>query len=205
MPRRAEYRANEHISSQAHPDAYTRPAFSLSNRIRRLFWNICWLLFYRPSPRPFHAWRSFLLRSFGATLGPKCHFYPGAKIWAPWNLFCADHVTAGDGAEIYNPSPMHFESHAILSQNSYVCGATHDYNDPEFPLVSYSMKFGAYSWICARACVAPGVNVAEGAILGMASVATRDLDAWTVYAGSPAVAVRERKRHPEPQAGNPVA
>lgn len=204
MPRRAEYRANEHISGNAHPDAYTRPAFSVSNRLRRMVWNICWLLFYRASPRPFHAWRSFLLRSFGATLGTDCHFYPGAKIWAPWNLVCEDHVSAGDGAEIYNPSPMHFASHAILSQNSYICGATHDYNDPEFPLVSYSMKFGAYSWICARASVAPGINVGEGAVLGMASVATRDLDPWTVYAGSPAVKIRERERHPATDRGGPI-
>ena len=87
---------------------------------------------------------------------------------------------------------MHFGSHAILSQGAYLCGATHDYNDPAFPLLAYEMSFGAYSWICARACVGPGVNVGEGAVLGMASVATRSLEAWTVYAGSPALVVKQR-------------
>jgi len=58
------------------------------------------------------------------------------------------------------------------------------------------MSFGQYAWICARASVGPGVNVGEGAVLGLASVATKDLAPWTVYAGSPATVIRERQRHP---------
>ena len=194
MPRQPHYNAADHISADSIDDPYLRPAFSRKNKLGRLTWNIVWLLLYRPSPRPMHGWRSFLLRSFGAKMGPHCHFYPGSKVWAPWNLICAGHVAAGDGAEIYNPAPMHFGSHAILSQGCYICGATHDFDDPAFPLLAYSMEVGAYAWICARACVAPGVQVGEGAVLGLASVASRDLEPWGVYAGAPAVKVKARKR-----------
>jgi putative colanic acid biosynthesis acetyltransferase WcaF len=200
VPRPADYRASEHISAEGRPDAYTRPAFSFKNRVRRFVWNICWLLLYRLSWRPMHGWRAFLLRLFGAQLGPDCHFYPGSKVWAPWNLICEDHVAAGDGVEIYNPSPVEFGSHVILSQGSYICGATHDYNDPDFPLVAYRMRIEPYAWICARASVGPGVRVGEGAVLGLGSVATRDLQPWTVYNGHPAVAIRERNRTAPPPA-----
>ncbi|HEY8998631.1 MAG TPA: putative colanic acid biosynthesis acetyltransferase [Edaphobacter sp.] len=195
MPKEVHYNAADHISADTAADPYLRPAFSLGSRIRRLIWNLCWLLFYRTSPRPLHAWRSLLLRAFGAKFGPNCHFYPGSKIWAPWNLLCADQVTAADGVEIYNPGPIELGSHAILSQEAYLCGATHDYDDPAFPLIAYRMTIGAYAWICARASVAPGVSVAEGAVLGLGSVATRNLEAWTVYAGSPAVKVKDRRPH----------
>lgn len=195
MPRPVHYNAAEHISADTAADPYQRPAFPLSQRLRRLVWNVCWALLYRTSPRPLHGWRSSLLRLFGATMGPNCHFYPKSKIWAPWNLVCADQVTAADGAEIYNPAPVSFGSHAILSQDAYVCGATHDYDDPAFPLLAYAMTFGAYSWVCARASVAPGVHMGEGAVLGLGSVATRNLEAWTIYAGVPAIKVKERKRH----------
>jgi len=127
-------------------------------------------------------------------MGPDCHFYPGSKVWAPWNLICANSVAVGDGAEIYNPAPIHFGSHAIVSQGAYICGATHDFNDPAFPLLAYSMSIGSYAWISARACVSPGINVGEGAVLGLASVASRDLEPWTVYAGSPAIKVKDRNR-----------
>jgi len=196
MPKQIHYNAAEHIPAETAADPYLRPAFSFRDRLRRLNWNICWSLFYRTSPRPLHSWRSFLLRLFGATLGPNCHFYPRSKVWAPWNLICAEQVTAGDGAEIYNPAPVTLGSHAILSQDAYVCAATHDYDDPAFPLIAYAMDIGAYAWVCARASVAPGVNLGEGAVLGLGSVATRSLDPWTVYAGVPAVKVKDRRQFP---------
>jgi len=56
------------------------------------------------------------------------------------------------------------------------------------------MTVEAYAWICARASVAPGVNIGEGAVLGLASVATHDLEQWGVYVGCPAVRVKERRR-----------
>jgi putative colanic acid biosynthesis acetyltransferase WcaF len=173
-------------------DPYLKPSFSLPNRVRRQAWSVCCALLFRTSPRPFHSWRAFLLRCFGAQLGPSCHFYPKARIWAPWNLVCADGVSLGDEAEIYNPSPVSMGSHAIVSQQAYICGATHDYNDPSFPLISFPMSLGAYSWVGARASVAPGVNVGEGAVLGLGSVATRDLEPWTVYAGVPARRIKQR-------------
>lgn len=171
---------------------YHRASFSRGHRLRRLFWQAVYLLFYRFSPRPFHGWRSLLLRLCGAKMGPGCHFYPSSKVWAPWNLICEDCCTLGDGAEIYNPSPVYLESHCILSQQAYVCGATHDYNDPAFPMISYPMRLGAYSWIGARASVAPGVQVGEGAVLGLGSVAAHDLAPWTVYSGAPAVKIKPR-------------
>jgi putative colanic acid biosynthesis acetyltransferase WcaF len=194
MPRQIHYNAADRISPDTAHDPYLRPSFSFHDKLRRFAWNACWLLCYRISPRPMHSWRSLLLKAFGAKMGPDCHFYPGSKIWAPWNLKCADQVTAGDGTEIYNPAPMQFGSHAILSQGAYICGATHDFEDPAFPLLAYSMAIGPYAWICARASVGPGVNVGEGAVLGLGSVATRDLEPWGVYAGVPALKIKERTR-----------
>lgn len=170
------------------------PQTSLRNRAGRLLWGVVRILLYRPSPRPFHIWRAMLLRAFGAQVGVKCHFYPGSKVWAPWNLRCEDRVTLADGAEVYNPAPIFFGSHAIVSQGAYVCGATHLYNQPQFRMVSFPMTIGPHAWICARAIVGPGVNVGEGAILGLGSVATKHLDAFGVYVGSPARKLKERDR-----------
>jgi len=197
MPRKMLYNAADHISPDSARDPYLRPAFSVGNRLRRVTWNVVWLLLYRPSPRPFHAWRAMLLRLYGATMGPNCHFYPASKVWAPWNLICAEQVTAADDAEIYNPAPISFGGHAILSQGAYVCGATHDYDDPAFPLIAFAMHIGSYAWVCARASVAPGVNVGEGAVLGLGSVASRDLEPWSVYSGVPAIKIKQRRIHGE--------
>ncbi len=189
------HRTIHNIVGEGDDSPYSRASFSRRNRLARLLWQWVYLLLYRTSPRPFHGWRAMLLRLFGATMGPGCHFYPSGKVWAPWNLVCEDHCTLGTGAEIYNPSPIHLESHCVISQEAYVCGATHDYNNPEFPMISYAMRLGAYSWICARASVAPGVTVGAGAVLGLGSVAVRDLEPWSVYSGNPAVKVKDRQMH----------
>lgn len=173
-------------------DPYLSAAFSLRNRALRFAWGIVYALLFRPSPRPLHAWRSFLLRSFGARIAPHVHIYPTARIWAPWNLSCEESATIAEDAVVYNPKPLHMGSHAIVSQQAYLCGATHDYEDPAFPLIAFPTTLGAYSWVCARATVQPNVNLGEGAILGLASVATRDLEPWTVYAGVPAKKIKAR-------------
>lgn len=167
--------------------------------MRRLAWGFIYSVFYRPSPRPFHAWRAMLLRLFGAKLGQRCHCYPKARIWAPWNLICEDSVCVGDGAEIYNPAPLFLASHCIISQGAYICGATREYNDPGFREVHLPMRLGPYSWVCARATVNPGVKVGAGAILALGSIATRDLEPLGIYAGVPARKVKERLPEAVPQ------
>jgi putative colanic acid biosynthesis acetyltransferase WcaF len=176
-------------------DPYLAASFSVENRLVRMLWGIAYTLLFRISPRPLHAWRSFLLRCFGARIGAACHIYPGARIWAPWNLVCGDVVAVADEAVIYNPARVVLGSHSTVSQQAYLCGATHDYDDPRFPLVAAPIEVGDYAWICARATVQPGVRVAEGAVLGLGSVATRDLEPWSVYVGVPARKIKERKRH----------
>ncbi len=175
-------------------DPYLMPSLSLGNRAARALWAVACLLFVRFSPRPCHAWRAAVLRSFGARLGPNCHIYPRARIWAPWNLVCEDAVGIADGVVVYNPAPMHLGSHCVVSQDAYLCGATHDIDDPAFPMVSAPITIGPYAWICARAVVCAGVNVGEGAVLGLAGVATHDLETWTVYGGVPARVIRARKQ-----------
>lgn len=173
-------------------DPFLSPNRPFSDRAKRAIWTLAWITLARFSPRPLHGWRGLVLRAFGARLGASCHIYPGARIWAPWNLVCADVVTVGDGAEIYNPSPITLESHAIVSQGAFLCGASHDHGDPTFPMISAPIRIGPYAWIGARAIVRMGTSVGEGAILGLGSVATRDLDPWSIYAGNPARRVAGR-------------
>lgn len=181
-----------HIAAEIDP--YLQPSMSLRNRAGRALWGLAHLLLIRWTPRPLHAWRAFVLRLFGATLGPHCRIYPAAEIWAPWNLVCEDAVAIANGAVIYNALPMHLGSHATVSQQAYLCGSTHDVDDPAFPMISSPIRLGAYAWVAARAVVCAGVTVGEGAVLGLGSIATRDLKPWTVYAGVPARELRARSR-----------
>lgn len=174
----------------------TEASFTLGNRVARQLWNVVWLLLFRPSPRPAHAWRSLLLRTFGAKLGRQCHIYPGVRVWAPWNLRVGDHVGVADGVTLYNMATIDIGDYAVVSQGAHLCGGTHDYNSANFQLVAHPIRIGAHVWVCAEVFIGPGVSVADGAVVGARSVVTRTLaEPWTVYAGQPCKAVGLRQRH----------
>jgi putative colanic acid biosynthesis acetyltransferase WcaF len=173
-------------------DAYKRPAFTVSDKIRRLVWMFTWFLFCRFTPTPMHTWRSMVLRLFGAKIGASNYIYPNCTIWAPWLLETEEVVTIGGGVEIYNPGGVKLGHHTILSQDAFLCGATHNYQSIDFTYIKKQIITEAYVWICARAVVLPGVHCREGSVLGAASVTGKNMDAWTVYAGNPAVAVKKR-------------
>jgi len=175
-------------------DSYTQATYPLSNRLARLLWSIVYSLLFRNIPRPFHALRSGLLRAFGAQIGKKCRIYPHARAWAPWNLHCEDVVCVADEVELYNPEIITLCSFSTVSQQAYLCSASHDYDDPNFPVISAPIKIGTYAWVCAKATVQMGVTLAEGSVLALGSIATKDLSPWSVYAGIPAKKIKDRNK-----------
>lgn len=173
---------------------------SLANRLGRVLWQVVWALLYRPSPRPLHAWRRLLLRTFGATVGRAARPYPRVRIWAPWNLHMGAHSCLADDVDCYCVATVKLGAHATVSQYSYLCSASHDYRDPAMPLVSGAIIIEEEAWVAADVFVGPGVTVGRGAVVGARSSVFADVPAWTVVAGSPPVARGQRaefSRQPE--------
>ena len=170
------------------------------NKLGRMLWAVVFVLLYRTSPRPCHGWRRFLLRRFGAKVGQRAHPYPHAKIWAPWNLEMADDSCLSDGVDCYCVAPIRLGKSSLVSQRAFLCAATHDYNDPTFPLVPKPIVIADGAWIAAEAFVGPGVTVGEGAVVGARACVVKDVEPWAVMAGNPARMMKRRTlttRHEE--------
>lgn len=178
-------------------DPFTQPSFTLSNRLKRFLWNAIWLSFFRPSPRPFHSWRSFLLSIFGAKIGAHVHIYPSVKIWAPWNLIVGDYVGIGDGCNVYSMDLISIGSYSVISQGTHLCSGSHDFNSSNFQLISSPIKIGENVWLCAESFVNPGVEIADGTVVGARSVVSKTVSqSWCVWAGVPIrkIGVRNKEK-----------
>lgn len=61
-------------------------------------------------------------------------------------------------------------------------------------LTAAPVALGEYSGLCTSSTVLPGVTLHEGAVAGAHSLVTRDCDAWTIYGGTPAKAIKDRAK-----------
>lgn len=168
------------------------PSFSLTNKLVRVLWGITWLVFGRFTPPPLHRWRAFVLRCFGARLGPNVRIYGSAKIWLPANLEVGEGTLIGPRVRLYNQGRITIGRDVVISQDASLCASSHDVEDPAFPLILRPIRIGDQSWIAAETFVGPGVTVEEGAVLGARGCAMKDLESWTYYRGNPAIALKKR-------------
>lgn len=165
---------------------------SRANKAVRVLWQVVYLLLFRPSPRPCHGWRRFLLRMFGAQLGKNTKVAASAIVWAPWNLSMEDNSTIADRVDCYCVAPIHIGSHSTVSQYSFLCAATHDFEHPNMLLTTAPITIGRQVWVCADVFVAPGVEIGEGSVVGARSSVFKSLPAWKVCSGNPAIPRRDR-------------
>lgn len=169
-----------------------RSSHSLRNKMERVLWGIVWRLLYRPSPRPFHAWRRLLLRMFGAEIGSGARPYPAAKIWLPRNLTMGAHSRLANDVDCYCVADVEIGAHVVVSSYSFLCTATHDYEHPHFPLKTAPIHIEEEAWVAADAFIGPGVTVGKGGVIGARSSVYGDVSSWTVVAGNPASVVKQR-------------
>ncbi|GHC61365.1 WcaF family extracellular polysaccharide biosynthesis acetyltransferase [Roseibacillus persicicus] len=176
-------------------DTFTGPSFSFENRLLRFLWILTWNSLGGWTPIPFFAWRSFLLKRFGAQIGKGVHVYPKVKVWAPWNIALGDEVGVGNGAILYSQDRIEIGNRAVISQGAHLCTGTHDYDKQGFPLVTKPIVIGSNVWVAAEAFVHPGVKIGDGSVVGARSVVTKDLPAWMVCSGFPAKPLKMRKNN----------
>lgn len=175
------------VGRRALPDA--------RDRLFRLIWHIVWLCLYRLSPTPLHGWRCFLLRLFRANIGNGAHPYPSVRVWAPWNLRMGERSCLASGVDCYNVSMIELGADSIVSQRSFLCSASHDYQSPDFSLISGPIVIGRKAWVGAEVFVGPGVSIGDGAVIGARSVVIQDVPSWVVAVGHPTKVIRPRFRN----------
>jgi putative colanic acid biosynthesis acetyltransferase WcaF len=165
---------------------------TLKIKIKRALWAITYSLLFKTSPNPFHKWRILLIRIFGGNISGKARISPKAIITMPWNLEMDDYATLGPYAICYSTAPIKIGKQATVSQYSYLCSGTHDYEDAHFTLYALPIVIDDNAWVAADVFVGPGVTIGEGSVIGSRSSVYKDIPKWKVCVGNPAKPVKDR-------------
>lgn len=157
----------------------------------QIWWCVQATLF-KLSPQVLYAWRIFVLRLFGAKIGNNVIIRPSVTITYPWKLTIGENSWIGDDVVLYSLGEIVIGKNTVISQKSYICTGSHDYNKIDFPIYSQKTTIGNECWLATDVFVAPGISIADGVVVGARSTVIGDLDAFSIYVGSPAKFLKKR-------------
>lgn len=160
--------------------------------LKRALWYVVNRVFFQNYLFPLSGLKRALLRAFGARIGNGVVIKPAVNIKYPWFLRVGNHTWIGEGVWIDNLTQVTIGSHVCLSQGCMLLTGNHNYKKTTFDLETGKITLENGVWIGARAVVGPGVKCHSHSVLSICSVATRDLEAYHIYAGNPCRAIRQR-------------
>ncbi len=147
---------------------------------------------FKLSPQFMYGWRRFLLRLFGAKIGKKVIIRPSVKITYPWKLKIGNYSWIGDDVVLYTLGEIEIGKNTVISQKSYLCTGSHDYNKIDFQIFSKKITIEDQCWLATDIYVAYGVTIGKGVVVGARSSVFNNLDAGNIYMGSPAKFSKKR-------------
>jgi putative colanic acid biosynthesis acetyltransferase WcaF len=160
---------------------------SIKVKILRLIWlNVWFFLFRFTPPFLFNTWRIFLLNLFGAKVAWSAKIYPSVRIFKPWNLEMANNSCLGRNVNCYNYDKIYIGNKTIISQNTFLCTASHNYNSKKFELITNKITIKKNVWVAANCFVGPGVTMNNNSVLLAMSNLIKNTKENYVYAGNPA-------------------
>ncbi len=149
-----------------------------------LWWTIEGLIFPL-TPHNFYGLRRNLLRLFGAKIGKGVLIRPTVRVSYPWKVEIGDYSWVGDEVYFYSLDRISVGSHTIISQCTYLCTGTHNFNDSHFQLVTSPINIGNGAWVASHCFIGLGVNIGANSVIGARSTVLQDIPEEVVAWGSP--------------------
>lgn len=161
--------------------------------LMRILWYYVNAIVFKSYLFPFYRFKTIILRSFGASIGSNFVIKPNVNIKYPWQLLVGNNVWIGEGCWIDNLVKVELGDNVCVSQGALLLTGNHNYSKQTFDLITKSISVKEGAWIGAKAIVCPGIICESHSVLSVGSIATTNLNAFTIYSGIPAQPIRERK------------
>ena len=89
----------------------------------------------------------------------------------------------------------------LIAQNVVIRASDHSFDKKDIPIInqghlSGEVIIGDGAWICANAVITRNVKIGKHAIVGAASVVTKDVEPYSIVGGVPAKLIRKRNGLP---------
>ncbi|MEM1165376.1 MAG: DapH/DapD/GlmU-related protein [Planctomycetota bacterium] len=167
--------------------AFRRSAWSPRQKVVRALWSTFAVPLWRMLP----PLRAPLLRLFGGTIGRRCTLASSVHIEIPWNITLGDDVLVADRVILYSLGPITVGNGCVLDYRTHLCAGTHDFTDPNFPLLRPPITIGANSFLGADVYIAPDVEIGEGSRVAPRSSVHKSCPPGSHLRGNPAKLIED--------------
>jgi acetyltransferase-like isoleucine patch superfamily enzyme len=131
-------------------------------------------------------------------IGREVLLEPGVWITAPGvaRVRIGEGTFLNKGVMVAAEDLVEIGAHCMLANGCFVSDASHRFDDPEKPITWQGFqskgptRIGANCWLGANVVVTSGVTIGERCVIGANSVVTRDVQSFSIAAGSPAKVIR---------------
>jgi maltose O-acetyltransferase len=143
--------------------------------------------------------RLWYARVLGASIGPGAGIHRGCYVWfygrrqvRSGGLVIGARTRVNARCCLDTRGSLRIGDDVSISREVMILTASHEMNDPSFPLVEHPVRIDDHVWIGARALVLPGVTLGAGSVVAAGAVVTRDVAPLAVVGGVPARAIGTR-------------
>jgi len=172
--------------------SYDNSWYQPGSAIKRVLWLFTSAFFFQHSLAIFSGLKCFLLRLFGAKVGVGVVIKPSVNIKYPWFLDIGDYCWIGENVWIDNLDKTIIGNNVCISQGAMLLTGNHNYKKSTFDLMVAGITLEDGVWIGAMCVVCPGIVCQSHSVLSATSVANKNMEAYSIYQGNPAVKIKER-------------
>ena len=167
--------------------------FNPGSKIKIAIWFFVNAFIFNNPFIPFSSFKLTLLKLFGAKIGKGIILKPSLNIKYPWLLEIGNDVWIGENVWIDNLAKVTIWDNVCISQGAMLLCGNHDYKKSSFDLMVGEIVIEDGVWIGAKSVVCPGITCSSHSILTVGSIANKNLEAWGIYKGNPALKIKVRE------------
>jgi len=121
----------------------------------------------------------------------------GVKMHSAKNIIIGNDVRVGEDSYINGKGGVIIGNNVHLGPQVFMWTSNHNYYKPEkLPYdgnaINKPIKINDNVWVGAKASIIPGVEIGEGAVIGMCAVVTKNVPPCAVVGGNPAKILKYR-------------
>ncbi|MGY8888393.1 MAG: WcaF family extracellular polysaccharide biosynthesis acetyltransferase [Flavobacteriales bacterium] len=171
---------------------FDNTSYQPGSMAKRSLWYVVNVLFFNTSvPFP-NSLKRMLLRIFGAKIGMGVILKPKVNIKYPWMLGVGNHSWIGEGVWIDNLGHVEIGANCCLSQGVMLLCGNHNFSVSGFDLTVKEITLEEGVWLGAKSTVTQGVTCYSHSVLTVGSVASKNLEAYSINRGNPAEKIKSR-------------